>query len=179
MWVNLSDTAIYWCREEVMKKMDSIDDGIGLPDWKLSLCLLLAWIIICAILMKGVLDIVSSRLTKAPTILDWFWWCFSWQVASSGKVAYFTALFPYVVLITLLVRGVTLEGASDGILYFIRPDWPKLLDASVNLFLKISLLSSIVLFLLFLRLLNISAIVRVVRARRRPLAAASAVAISR
>lgn len=100
-------------------------------------------------------------------------------MASSGKVAYFTALFPYVVLITLLVRGVTLEGASDGILYFIRPDWPKLLDASVNLFLKISLLSSIVLFLLFLRLLNISAIVRVVRARRRPLAAASAVAISR
>ncbi len=66
-------------------------------------------------------------------------------MASSGKVAYFTALFPYVVLITLLVRGVTLEGASDGILYFIRPDWPKLLDASVNLFLKISLLSSIVL----------------------------------
>lgn len=149
MWVNLSDMAINWCREEVMKKMDSIDDGIGLPDWKLSLCLLLAWIIICAILMKGVLDILSSRLTKAPTILDWFWWCFSWQVASSGKVAYFTALFPYVVLITLLVRGVTLEGASDGILYFIRPDWPKLLDASVNLFLKISLLSSIVLFYYF------------------------------
>lgn len=40
--------------EEVVKKIDSIDDGIGLPDWKLSLCLLLAWIIICAILMKGV-----------------------------------------------------------------------------------------------------------------------------
>ena len=40
--------------EEVIKKWDSIDDGIGLPDWKLSLCLLLAWILICAILMKGV-----------------------------------------------------------------------------------------------------------------------------
>jgi hypothetical protein len=56
-----------------MKKIDSIDDGIGLPDWKLSLCLLLAWIIICAILMKGVgiiIDILSSRLIKSPTILD-------------------------------------------------------------------------------------------------------------
>ena len=41
-------------RDEVMKTIDSIDDGIGSPDWKLSLCLLLAWIIICAILMKGV-----------------------------------------------------------------------------------------------------------------------------
>lgn len=53
-------------------------------------------------------------------------------MASSGKVAYFTALFPYVVLITLLVRGVTLEGAWDGIVYFVRPDWPKLLDANVR-----------------------------------------------
>jgi len=108
-----------------MKKIDSIDDGIGLPDWKLSLCLLLAWIIICAILMKGVS--VSPSLQRSSTDFD----LSTLQVASSGKVAYFTALFPYVVLITLLVRGVTLEGASDGILYFIRPDWPKLLDASV------------------------------------------------
>jgi hypothetical protein len=55
------------------------------------------------------------------------------QVESSGKVAYFTALFPYVVLLTLLIRGVTLEGASEGILYFVKPDWPKLLDVNVNI----------------------------------------------
>lgn len=52
---------------------------------------------------------------------------------SSGKVAYFTALFPYVVLITLLIRGVTLEGAVVGIRYFVEPDWPKLLDVNVSL----------------------------------------------
>ena len=115
-----------------MKKIDSIDDGIGLPDWKLSLCLLLAWIIICAILMKGVHnDDAFQWIFNDPQLILICFSVFLLQVASSGKVAYFTALFPYVVLITLLVRGVTLEGASEGILYFIRPDWPKLLDASV------------------------------------------------
>jgi len=49
-------------------------------------------------------------------------------------VAYFTALFPYVVLITLLIRGATLEGASKGILYYIQPDWWKLLDVDVSAF---------------------------------------------
>lgn len=49
-------------------------------------------------------------------------------------MAYFTALFPYVVLITLLIRGVTLEGASEGILYFIKPDWGKLLRVEVSAF---------------------------------------------
>jgi solute carrier family 6 amino acid transporter-like protein 5/7/9/14 len=49
-------------------------------------------------------------------------------------VAYFTALFPYVVLITLLIRGCTLPGAGDGILYFITPVWEKVLTPDVNIF---------------------------------------------
>lgn len=88
-----------------MKQAASIDDGIGAPDWRLSLCLLFSWVIICLILIKG--------------------------VASAGKAAYFTALFPYVVLVTLLVRGVTLPGAVDGILFFITPQWDKILDVKV------------------------------------------------
>lgn len=47
------------------------------------------------------------------------------------QVAYFTALFPYVVLFTLLGRGATLPGAIDGMLYFITPHWHKLLDPNV------------------------------------------------
>lgn len=84
----------------------NIDDGIGVPEWRLSLCLLLSWIIIFLTLVKG--------------------------VKSSGKVAYFTAIFPYVVMIILLVRGVTLPGAWSGILYFITPQWDKVYDPNVN-----------------------------------------------
>ena len=51
--------------------------------------------------------------------------------SSSGKVSYFNALLPYVVLITLLIRGVTLPGAADGIIYFVTPQWEKILTPDV------------------------------------------------
>ena len=47
------------------------------------------------------------------------------------QVVYFTATFPYVILIALLVRGVTLPGATDGLLFLIKPDWYKLLEWGV------------------------------------------------
>lgn len=45
---------------------------------------------------------------------------------------YLLALFPYAVLIALLIRGVTLDGAMDGIYYFIKPQWGELLGAKVG-----------------------------------------------
>jgi len=44
---------------------------------------------------------------------------------------YFTATFPYVILIALLVRGVTLPGATKGLEYLFIPDPEKLLDFNV------------------------------------------------
>ena len=68
--------------------------------------LVISWAIIALVLLKG--------------------------VRSSGKASYFLALFPYVIMIVLLGRAVTLPGAGAGILYFIRPQWDKILEPKVG-----------------------------------------------
>lgn len=103
-------------RNEVIREVDNIEDGVGTPEWKLSLCLLFSWVLIFFTLIRG--------------------------VQSSGKVAYFTAIFPYIVMIILLVRGLTLEGAWDGITYFVKPDFKKLLEPNVSLSLYFTFLAS-------------------------------------
>ncbi|KAF4526826.1 hypothetical protein B566_EDAN017287, partial [Ephemera danica] len=52
-------------------------------------------------------------------------------VRSTGKAVWITALAPYVVLFILLGRGVTLPGASDGIKYYLTPQWHKLLNSKI------------------------------------------------
>ncbi|CAD5124741.1 DgyrCDS13010 [Dimorphilus gyrociliatus] len=52
-------------------------------------------------------------------------------IRSTGKVAYVTATFPYLMLTVLVTRGVTLSGATDGIMYFLTPQWSKLAEPSI------------------------------------------------
>uniref|UniRef100_A0A182SXY0 Sodium-dependent serotonin transporter n=1 Tax=Anopheles maculatus TaxID=74869 RepID=A0A182SXY0_9DIPT len=52
-------------------------------------------------------------------------------VRSAGKVVWVTALAPYVVLLILLARGVTLPGAAEGIRYYLTPQWDKLNNSRV------------------------------------------------
>ncbi|XP_006024503.1 sodium- and chloride-dependent neutral and basic amino acid transporter B(0+) [Alligator sinensis] len=95
----------YW--NKVALQRSSGLDETGHIVWYLALCLLLSWMIVGAALFKG--------------------------IKSSGKVVYFTALFPYLILIILLVRGATLEGAMDGIEYYIgrQSNFTKLMEAEV------------------------------------------------
>lgn len=49
----------------------------------------------------------------------------------SLQVVWFTALFPYVVLFVLFIRGITLPGSEMGIEYYLRPNLEKLKEPSV------------------------------------------------
>ncbi|KAK7119510.1 hypothetical protein R3I94_021370 [Phoxinus phoxinus] len=95
----------YW--DEVALQRTSSMNETGPVVWHLALCLLLSWILVGAALFKG--------------------------IKSSGKVVYFTATFPYLVLLILLIRGATLEGAKDGIEFYIgsKSNLTKLADAEV------------------------------------------------
>ncbi|EGT53102.1 hypothetical protein CAEBREN_20957 [Caenorhabditis brenneri] len=50
---------------------------------------------------------------------------------SSGKIVWVTATAPYVILTILLVRGLLLPGAQNGLYYYITPDFEKLKDPAV------------------------------------------------
>ncbi|KAL3042374.1 hypothetical protein OYC64_020339 [Pagothenia borchgrevinki] len=89
---------------KMLQQTGGVDEA-GLIRWELFLILLLAWIIIYFCIFKG--------------------------VKSTGKVVYFTALFPYIILIALLINNVQLPGALDGITFFIVPDWNMLLSVEV------------------------------------------------
>lgn len=49
-----------------------------------------------------------------------------------SQVVYITATFPYLILIALLIRGVTLPGAMDGIRFYLLPDPTRLSDPQVR-----------------------------------------------
>ncbi|XP_015434075.1 PREDICTED: sodium-dependent nutrient amino acid transporter 1-like [Dufourea novaeangliae] len=101
----LRSSAELYFRRIVLNEYDSIENGIGAPSWQLTICLFLSWVTIFFVLFRG--------------------------IKSTGKAAYFLAIFPYVVMIALLIRAVTLEGAVDGILFLVTPDWEKLWHPNV------------------------------------------------
>ena len=49
------------------------------------------------------------------------------------QVVYFTATFPYLVLCVLMIRGLTLPGAIDGIMFYLTPEWYRLRSAKVSI----------------------------------------------
>uniref|UniRef100_A0A1A9W8E0 Transporter n=1 Tax=Glossina brevipalpis TaxID=37001 RepID=A0A1A9W8E0_9MUSC len=97
----LSSSELYFTKE-ILNEKENINDGIGDPNWQLALGLFISWLCVFTVIVRG--------------------------VKSSGKASYFLAVFPYVILIVLLVRALTLPGSVDGILYFIKPQWNKILD---------------------------------------------------
>ena len=100
VYSRVSPSEDYFKRTMLGLEEDTTWENVGGLRWQLVLCLAIAWVIVCLCLIKG--------------------------VQSSGKVVYFTALFPYLVLVILLIRGATLDGAYDGILFYVYPTAEKL-----------------------------------------------------
>jgi len=80
-------------------------EEMGDVQWELAICLFIAWVLLYVTVRKSV----------------------RW----SGKAVYVTATLPYVLLLALAARALTLEGADDGLRYFFHPDWSLLLKAKV------------------------------------------------
>ncbi|PNF18602.1 Sodium-dependent neutral amino acid transporter B(0)AT3 [Cryptotermes secundus] len=101
--VTSTPTQYFWYRTTLM-----VSEDINSPEafnWKIALALVVAWVLVYMCMIKG--------------------------IASSGKVVYVTATFPYIVLIIFFFRGVTLKGMSDGLRHLFTPKWWTLTDPVV------------------------------------------------
>ncbi|KAL2094664.1 hypothetical protein ACEWY4_009383 [Coilia grayii] len=106
-WGNTSTspTQEYYLRHVLQVHRSPGLHQLGSVNWRLALCLLLIFTVVYFSICRG--------------------------IHSSGKVVWVTATLPYLVLFVMLIRGVTLPGAWNGVLYYLTPDWTKLLHTKV------------------------------------------------
>ncbi|XP_046542277.1 sodium- and chloride-dependent glycine transporter 2-like [Haliotis rubra] len=95
---------IFWRHVLRLHESDGFEDLGGLS-YKNIIYLFFAWVLLFLCLKKG--------------------------IKTSGKVVYFTATFPYAILLVLLIRGMTLPGHEKGIAFFTTLQMTKLTEAKV------------------------------------------------
>ncbi|XP_006762520.1 PREDICTED: sodium-dependent neutral amino acid transporter B(0)AT3 isoform X1 [Myotis davidii] len=112
-----SSVSYFWYRQTLNITADI--DYSGSIQWRLLVCLAACWAVLYLCVIRG--------------------------IESTGKVIYFTALFPYLVLTIFLIRGLTLPGATEGLIYLFTPNMQTLqsprvwLDAATQIFFSLSL----------------------------------------
>ncbi|XP_026223752.1 sodium- and chloride-dependent GABA transporter 2-like isoform X1 [Anabas testudineus] len=101
---NSTSAATEFWERRVLSISGGIEE-IGSIRWEILLCLIVMWVICYFCIWKG--------------------------VKSTGKVVYFTATFPYIMLLILLIRGLSLPGALQGVVYYLQPETSRLTDPQV------------------------------------------------
>ncbi|KAL4222728.1 Sodium- and chloride-dependent creatine transporter 1 [Mactra antiquata] len=93
----------FWERKALSMSRGIDEPGSLVPG--LTVSLLVAWILVYICICRGV----------------------KW----TGKIVYFTAIVPYLLLTIIFIRGITLDGAVDGLVYYLKPNFSRLTDAQV------------------------------------------------
>lgn len=94
------------------------------------LCLLGSWVIVFGIISRGVKSSGKASYFLGQFSLELFL-IYELLLFINKINCYFLALFPYFIMITLLIRAVTLEGAVKGIIFFLTPQWHELSNPKV------------------------------------------------
>ena len=86
-------------------------------------CHVVTWVAVFLCVMKGIktsgkVFLYYQLYYKYKTI----------HLTSHMQVVYFTATAPYVIILILLIKGLTLEGALDGLYFLFVPKWEQLLS---------------------------------------------------
>lgn len=95
-----------YSRNVLKENIVGIDNGLSTPNPDLLIFLIISWTLVFFITFKG--------------------------IKSSGKASYLFVILPYFILGVLLVRSLTLPGALNGIIFFLKPRWEEMLKAKVS-----------------------------------------------
>ncbi|KFR16170.1 Sodium- and chloride-dependent transporter XTRP3A, partial [Opisthocomus hoazin] len=112
-----SSTQYFWYRQTL--NISPSLEASGSVQWEQALCLTLAWLVVYLCILRG--------------------------TESTGKVVYVTASLPYCVLIVYLIRGLTLHGAVNGLVYMFTPKLEQLsnpkawISAATQIFFSLGL----------------------------------------
>jgi len=104
-----NDSGLTSVQEETINNLKSKKIGVlghmMKPKWSLFLGAFITWLAIFLIIFKGVKNV--------------------------GKVVMFTVPIPVLIIVVIIIKGLTLPGAWEGIAFYLRPDLSKLFEPEI------------------------------------------------